>query len=104
MLPPIDEPVGVGGIRAFHLNDSVGELGSKLDRQEDIGGGKLGKEAFRFLVNEERFREVPGCLESPGRDAGSRRNLKTLRSLVTGTNPPTAGARPSGKRGGRGTA
>src|SRR2546422_196349 len=104
LLRTIDETVGVGRIRAFHLNDSVGDLGSKLDRHEDIGKGKLGKEAFRFLVNEERFREVPGCLEFPGRDVGYRRNLKTLRSLVTGTNPPTAGPRPGGKRGGRGTA
>jgi len=55
-------------------------------------------------VNEERFRDLPGCLEFPGADAGYRRNLKTLRSLVTGPNPPTAGSRPSGKRAGRGTA
>src|SRR2546425_543291 len=104
LLRTIDETVGLGRIRAFHLNDSVGDLGSKLDRHADIGKGKLGKEAFRFLVNEERFRELPGCLEFPGADAGYRRNLKTLRSLVTGTNAPTAGPRPSGKRAGRGTA
>jgi len=104
LLRTIDESVGLGRIRAFHLNDSVGDLGSKLDRHADIGKGKLGKEAFRFLVNEERFRELPGCLEFPGADAGYRRNLKTLRSLVTGTNAPTAGPRPSGKRAGRGTA
>ncbi len=104
LLRAIDQTVGLGRIRAFHLNDSVGDLGSNLDRHEDIGKGKLGKEAFRFLVNEERFRELPGCLEFPGADAGYRRNLKTLRSLVTGTNPPTAGPRPSGKRAGRGTA
>jgi len=104
LLRTIDETVGLGRIRAFHLNDSVGDLGSKLDRHEDVGKGKLGKEAFRFLVNEERFRDLPGCLEFPGADAGYRRNLKTLRSLVTGTNPPTAGPRPGGKRAGRGTA
>src|SRR2546427_726536 len=98
LLRTIDETVGVGRIRAFHLNDSVGDLGSKLDRPEDIAKGKLGKEAFRFLVNEERFREVPGCLEFPGRDAGYRRNLTTLRSLVTGTNPPTPGPRPAGRQ------
>src|SRR5438128_7485464 len=103
LLRAIDQTVGLGRIRAFHLNDSVGDLGSKLDRHGDIGKGKLGKEAFRFLVNEERFRDLPGCLEFPGADAGYRRNLKTLRSLVTGTNPPTAGPRPSGKRAGRGT-
>src|SRR3989475_10649806 len=103
LLRTIDETVGVGRIRAFHLNDSVGDLGSKLDRHEDIGKGKLGKEAFRFLVNEERFREVPGCLEFPGRDVGYRRNLKTLRSLVTRSNPPTTGTRSGGQPGGPGT-
>src|SRR5207245_629899 len=63
-----------------------------------------GKEPFGFLVNEEPFREVPGCLEFPGRDAGYKKNLKTLRSLVTGPNPPTSPRAPGGKRGDRGTA
>src|SRR3989475_5949972 len=56
LLRTIDETVGLGRIRAFHLNDSVGDLGSKLARHADIGTGKLGAEACRFLVNEERFR------------------------------------------------
>jgi len=104
LMRTIDETVGLGRIRAFHLNDSVGDLGSHWDRHEDIGKGKLGQEAFRFLVNDERFREVPGCLEFPGQEGGYRRNLKTLRSLVTGTNPPTSPRAPPGKRGGPGTA
>src|SRR2546428_172688 len=104
LLRTIGETVGLGRIRAFHLNDSVGDLGSNLDRHEDIGKGKLGKEPFGFLVNEEPFREVPGCLEFPGRDAGYKKNLKTLRSLVTGPNPPTSPRAPGGKRGDRGTA
>src|SRR5207245_2412412 len=104
LLRTIDETVGAGRIRAFHLNDSVGDLGSKLDRHEDIGKGKLGKEGFLCRGSEGRFREVPGCRECPGRETGYRRILKTLRSLVTGTSPPTAGPRPGGKRAGRGTA
>src|SRR2546425_278016 len=55
-------------------------------------------------VTEEPFREVPGCLEFPGRDAGYKKNLKTLRSLVTGPHPPTSPRAPGGKRGDRGTA
>jgi deoxyribonuclease-4 len=103
LLRTVGETVGVGRIRAFHLNDSVGDLGSNLDRHEDIGKGKLGKEPFGFLVNEEQFRAIPGCLEFPGRDAGYKKNLKTLRALVKGPNPPTSPRAPGGKRGDRET-
>lgn len=84
----VDETVGLSRVRAFHMNDSKGDLGSHLDRHENIGKGKLGLEPFRFLVNDERFRELPGCLEYPGTDAGYKRNLKTLRSLIEGYEPP----------------
>ncbi len=104
LVRKIGETVGLGTLRAFHLNDSRGDLGSHWDRHEDIGKGKLGREAFRFLVNDERFRSLPGCLEFPGQDAGYKKNLKTLRSLVTGPNPPTARQAPGGKRGGPGSA
>ncbi len=94
----VDETVGLGRVRAFHLNDSKGPLGCRLDRHENIGKGKIGKEAFRFLVNDPRFRELPGCLEYPGDDAGYRRNLKVLRSLM---DDRTKGARPRRARRGR---
>ena len=104
LVRKIDRTVGLGRIRAFHLNDSKGDLGSRVDRHEDIGKGKLGKEAFGFLVNEERFRQLPGCLEFPGDYGGYKGNLKILRSLVTGPNPPTSPQAPRGRRAGRGTA
>lgn len=83
----VDSTVGIAQIRAFHLNDSKGDLGSRADRHEDIGKGKLGNEPFRFLVNDERFRELPGCLEYPGTDGGYRRNLKQLRAMISGPRP-----------------
>ncbi len=104
LLKTVEASVGLGRIRAFHLNDSKGDLGSRVDRHEDIGKGRLGTEPFRFLVNDERFRGLPACLEYPGTDGGYRKNLKMLRSLVTGSNPPTSPSRPGGRRGGRGTA
>jgi len=88
LMRKVDETVGLARVHAFHLNDSKGPLGSRVDRHEDIGKGKLGKEPFRFLVNDGRFRELPGCLEYPGDDGGYRKNLKVLRSLVTGTTAP----------------
>ncbi len=104
LLRNVDETVGLSRVRAFHLNDSKGELACHADRHEDIGKGKLGKDPFRFLVNDERFRDTPGILEFPGTDGGYRRELKLLRSFVTGPNPPTSPERPRGKRAGRGTA
>ena len=88
LMRKVDETVGLARVHAFHLNDSKGPLGSRVDRHEDIGKGELGKEPFRFLVNDGRFRELPGCLEYPGDDGGYRKNLKVLRSLVTGTTAP----------------
>lgn len=103
LMDNLNRTVGLNRIRAFHLNDSRGDLGSRWDRHEDIGKGKLGKKAFSFLVNDERFRHVPGCLEFPGEYEGYKENLKTLRSLVKGPNPPTSAGSPGGKRAGRGT-
>ena len=104
LLRSVEETVGLSRVRAFHLNDSKGELASRVDRHEDIGKGKLGKEPFGFLVNDERFRDIPGILEYPGTPGGYRRELKLLRSLVTGPDPPTSPARPGGRRAGPGTA
>ncbi len=88
LMKTLDATVSLGRIRAFHLNDSKGELNSHADRHENIGKGKIGLEGFRPLVNDARFRELPGCLEYPGDDAGYRRNLKALRSLIEGYVPP----------------
>jgi len=79
----LDEVLGLDRVRAFHLNDSKGDVRSHLDRHEHIGKGKLKKEAFRFLVNDPRFAACPAVLETPGDDAAFRRNLKVLRALVT---------------------
>ncbi len=88
LMRTLDATVGLGRIRAFHLNDSKGDLNSHADRHENIGKGKIGLEAFRPLVNDARFRELPGCLEYPGDATGYRRNLRALRSLIEGYVPP----------------
>ncbi len=83
----LNKTVGVKTIKAFHLNDSKRELGSRVDRHEHIGRGHLGIEPFRFLLNDHRFRKVPMYLETPkGEENGEELdviNLRTLRSLVT---------------------
>lgn len=77
--------IGLDRIKAFHLNDSRRELGCRVDRHDHIGRGQLGKESFRLLLNDPRFREIPMYLETPkgeenGRDL-DKINLATLRRL-----------------------
>lgn len=76
--------IGLKQILAFHLNDSKTDLGSRVDRHEHIGKGKIGLQGFRHIVNDPRFKKLPGCLETPkGEDLKEDvENLATLRSLV----------------------
>ena len=52
----------------FHLNDSEGELGSNRDRHVLIGDGTIGKEPFRWLLQDPRAAKVPLILETPQKD------------------------------------
>ncbi len=81
----LDRVVGIARVRAFHLNDSKGGIGSRLDRHEHIGRGQVGLEAFRLVLADPRFRDLPMVLETPkGEDlAEDRENLAILRAMVT---------------------
>ncbi len=83
-IKEVDSLLGVKEVLAFHLNDSKAALGSKVDRHEHIGKGKIGAEGFRHIVNDDRFRKTPGCLETPKSDDLHEdvENLSVLRSLV----------------------
>lgn len=76
--------VGLQHIRCFHLNDSLKDLGSRVDRHSHIGQGCIGPEAFRLLVNDPRFAALPMLIETPKGDdmAEDVMNLSLLRSLV----------------------
>lgn len=77
----LDDVVGLRRVQAFHLNDSMKDINSRVDRHQHIGKGCIGLEAFRFIVNDSRFSNLPMVLETPGEDRDYRRNLKVLRSL-----------------------
>jgi len=69
---------------AVHANDSMGELGNKKDRHENIGKGKIGEEGFNAILHEEHFRRKPFLLETPGveRSGPDKENIDTLRRLA----------------------
>lgn len=85
-MDDLERAVGRGRVRAWHLNDSVRERGSRVDRHAGIGRGKIGLDAFRLVVNDPRWRGVPMLLETPkGLEEGEELdaiNLRVLRSLV----------------------
>lgn len=78
----LDEIIGSDQVGVLHCNDSKRELGSRVDRHAHIGEGELGLEAFACLVNDERFREVPKIIETPGGPEKDAENLEKLRGLV----------------------
>ena len=75
----LDRTVGLSNVRAFHLNDSKKPRGCRVDRHEHIGEGTLGLEPFRRLVNDARFAEKPGFVETESR---WKENIEVLRGLV----------------------
>lgn len=77
-LREVERTVGLERVRAFHLNDSKRPLGARVDRHEHIGQGAIGELAFRLLVNDERFADVPAFLETPGQ---FRWNLEVLKRM-----------------------
>jgi deoxyribonuclease IV len=83
-IKQIESQIGLKQILAFHLNDSKTDLGSRVDRHEHIGRGKIGLNAFRHIVNDSRFAHSPACLETH-KSADMHEdmeNLATLHSLV----------------------
>jgi deoxyribonuclease-4 len=84
VMGEIDKLIGRKQVLAFHLNDSKTDLGSRVDRHAHIGQGKIGRAAFKHIVNDARFKNTPGCLETPkGKDLKEDvENLTVLRSLV----------------------
>lgn len=79
-----DRIIGLQHLVAIHLNDSKTACGSRVDRHEHIGKGKIGLPAFRFIMRDRRFRKIPKVLETPkGKDLREDvANLKTLRMLA----------------------
>jgi deoxyribonuclease-4 len=82
-IAKVDKLIGRKEILAFHLNDSKTALGSRVDRHEHIGRGKIGLQGFRHIVRDPRFLDSPGCLETPkSKDLHEDlENLAILRSL-----------------------
>jgi deoxyribonuclease-4 len=81
-LEEFDRHVGLKYLYAFHINDSVKGLGSKVDRHQPLGAGTIGMESFEFLMRDPRTREIPKYLETPGGPSLWEREIALLRQLA----------------------
>ena len=84
-----DRLIGLERLVVIHANDSKRERGSRVDRHEAIGEGKIGREAFRLIMNHPKLAGIPLILETPkeGSDgkvspAKDRGNLAKLRGFI----------------------
>jgi deoxyribonuclease-4 len=86
-LDEFDKEIGLGLLRSVHANDSMRELGSSVDRHENIGDGLIGTAGFKTLMSNDAFKHVPFYLEVPGTgksgpDKPNIDRLKAIRSQV----------------------
>jgi len=84
MFAEFDRLVGLEYLVALHLNDSKTACGSRVDRHEHIGKGRIGLDAFRLIMRDRRFRKIPKVLETPkGQELKEDVvNMQTLRLLA----------------------
>jgi deoxyribonuclease-4 len=86
-LDEFDKEIGIDLLRSVHANDSMRELGSSVDRHENIGDGLIGTAGFKTIMSHAAFKHVPFYLEVPGTgksgpDKPNIDRLKAIRSQV----------------------
>lgn len=65
VLEQFDRVLGIGRLRAIHLNDSKNPLASHKDRHEQIGKGRIGLGSLMAVVMHPQLRDLPFFLETP---------------------------------------
>lgn len=84
-LNDFDTIIGLKYLKLIHLNDSKKDLGTRVDRHENIGEGFIGIRAFELIMNDKRLADIPKIIETPkdkqNRDADMK-NLNRLRKLM----------------------
>ncbi len=83
VLEDFDRAVGLGRLRAIHLNDSQNAPGSRKDRHAKIGEGGIGLEALTRIINHPALRDLPFYLETPNDVPGYAQEIALLKSLYS---------------------
>lgn len=75
-----DEVVGFEYLKGMHLNDTKKELGSRVDRHDNLGKGYLGLEVFECIMKDSRFDGIPLILETPDETVWAE-EIATLKNM-----------------------
>ena len=82
-MSEFDEYIGLDNLAVVHANDAKVEMGSGVDRHENIGEGYIGVSGFETIMGHPAFRDVPFVLEVPGKDkkGPDKENVDRLKSI-----------------------
>lgn len=81
VLDRFDSVIGLGRLKAIHLNDSMNVLAAHKDRHEKIGKGKIGLDALARVINHPKLRNLPFYLETPCDLQGYKEEIALLKGL-----------------------
>ena len=81
VLDEFDKVIGIGRLKAIHINDSKNPFASHKDRHEKIGDGYIGTEAMARIINHPQLRKLPFYLETPNELDGYAKEIEVLRGL-----------------------
>jgi deoxyribonuclease-4 len=73
--------IGFEFLKGMHLNDSKKELGSRVDRHDNLGKGFIGLDPFKWIMADPRFDHIPLILETPD-DANWTTEIGLLKSFI----------------------
>lgn len=80
-MSEFESVIGMNYLKGLHLNDAKTQFGSRVDRHAPIGDGTIGIQAFRSIMNDQRFDGLPMILETPGEENWEKEIL-LLRGLI----------------------
>jgi len=63
-MDEFDKIIGFKYLKGMHLNDSKAKFASRVDRHHSLGEGEIGLDAFRFIMQDDRIKNIPLILET----------------------------------------
>lgn len=81
VLEEFDKIIGLGRLKAIHINDTMNPFSSHKDRHQKIGQGYIGIDAFERIINHSALKNVPFLLETPNELDGYQKEIQLLRGL-----------------------
>ncbi|MBN1526200.1 MAG: deoxyribonuclease IV [Candidatus Omnitrophica bacterium] len=82
-LKEFDALLGLDLIKVVHFNDSLSPLGSRVDRHQHLGKGKIGLEALSRIINHPKLKNAAFIMETPKKtDKDDERNIAVAKRLV----------------------